>query len=156
MKLIRANADKWHVKPDKIAAIGFSAGGHLAAALGTMGCERPNALLLGYPCILDSIGSILAEPIPSLEKMVTAETPPTFIFSSSVDRSVPIENSLKFAEALNDVGVNYEMHIFGEGGHGFSLANEVVCSNEESRAINKMASRWFKMCIDWLKKTQKF
>src|SRR3989304_3816830 len=62
LELIRVNADEWSVDPARIAVCGFSAGGHLAAALGTMGRVRPNALILAYPCILDSISASLSKP----------------------------------------------------------------------------------------------
>ncbi len=66
LELIRMNAGKWSVDKNKIAVIGFSAGGHLAAALAAMGRVRPNAVILGYPCILSSIGDVLVEPVPSI------------------------------------------------------------------------------------------
>ena len=64
MKIICENADEWGVDKEKIAAIGFSAGGHLCAALSTMGDIRPAASILVYPCILESMSSILAFPVP--------------------------------------------------------------------------------------------
>ncbi len=150
LELIRANAEKWSIDKDKIAVIGFSAGGHLAAALATMGRVRPNAAILGYACILSSMSEILAEPVPSLEEYVDIKTPPAFIFASSADTVVPIENSLKFAAALNESRVRFEMHIFEKGYHGFSLANPVVCSTKGVREANRFTAGWFKMCIDWL------
>ena len=67
LTLIRERAEEWHVIKDKIAAIGFSAGAHLAAALSTLSSTRPNACILGYPCILSEISSILAFHVPSLD-----------------------------------------------------------------------------------------
>ncbi len=150
LELIRKNADEWCIYEDKIAVIGFSAGGHLAAALSTMGRVRPNAAILGYPCILDTSSDVLAEPIPSLEKEVDDKTPPTFIFSASNDTSVPIENSLEYASALDRYKIPFEMHIFQNGGHGFSIATKVVFSNEDSLKANAYTKRWLKMCFDWL------
>ncbi len=150
LELIRGNAEKWGIDPEKVAVIGFSAGGHLAAALAAMGKVRPNAAILGYPCILSSIGDVLAEPVPSVNEFVDVKTPPAYIFSSCEDTSVPIENSLAFASALNKAGVPFELHIFEKGNHGFSLANAVVCATKESRTANKSAARWFPMCVDWL------
>src|SRR5699024_696219 len=75
--LIHQNADEWNVDKDKIAVIGFSAGGHLAASLATMGTIRPDALILGYPCILSS--NKLAFPISSAEAEVDSSTPQTFL-----------------------------------------------------------------------------
>ncbi len=152
LDLIRSRAEEWSLQKDKIAAIGFSAGGHLAAALATMGRVRPNAVILGYPCILESIGKILAEPVPGVDEYVDTNTPPAFIFSSSEDSAVPIENSLVFASALNKAGVPFEMHIFEKGYHGFSLANRVVCSTKETREYNRFTRPWFSMCAAWLDK----
>lgn len=156
LELIRKNAEKWNIIPDKIAAIGFSAGGHLAAALSTMGRVRPNALILGYPCILAWDSPVLAEPIISLDDKVTKDTPPTFIVSSASDKLVPIENSLRFADALNKAGVSFEMHIFAKGYHGFSIANEAVFADKNALEENAHTAEWVPMCITWLKKNLNF
>ncbi len=153
MEIIKKRADEWNIDSDKIAVIGFSAGGHLACALSVMGRIRPNAAILGYPCILDSINPILANDPPSLDSYVSEETPPTFIFASSDDGCVPIEHSLQYSSALAKEKIPFEMHIFNGGGHGFSVANHTVCSTKESQANTKLASRWVKMCMDWLNKT---
>lgn len=150
LKLIRENCEKWHTDPHKIAVCGFSAGGHLAAAVSTMSDEKPDACILGYPCILSKIGKVLAQPVPSLESLVTSETPPTFIASASDDDIVPIEHSLKYASALTEYNVPYEMHIFSRGGHGFSTSTEVV-TVEERREFVKNTVTWIPMCIEWLK-----
>ncbi len=150
LEAIRENSEKWHTDPEKIAVCGFSAGGHLAAALATMSDVKPNACILGYPCILESIGKILANPIPSLEKYVDTKTPPTFIFAAADDTCVPIENSLEFAKALNENNIPFEMHIFSQGGHGFSTSTDVVMSPESLEFV-KNTKTWVPMCIDWLK-----
>lgn len=153
LELIINNSEKWHIDKSKTAAIGFSAGGHLCAALSTMGRVRPAAAVLCYPCILSSISDILAEPVPSVDEYVDDKTPPTFIVSSREDSCVPIENSLRYADALEKAGVDFEMHIYSKGYHGFSLANEVVFSKEEDYLYNSHLSGWFELCCAWLKKT---
>lgn len=150
LKTIRQNAQEWHTDPNRIAVCGFSAGGHLAAALSTMSDEKPNACILGYPCILEKIGKILAQPIPSLEVLVDKKTPPTFIASASDDDVVPIENSIKYALSLSEHSVPFEMHIFSEGGHGFSTSTEVT-TVEERQEFVKNTKVWIPMCIEWLK-----
>lgn len=150
MELIIANAKKWGVEKNHIAAIGFSAGGHLCAALGTMGRVRPAACILCYPCILSSIGRILAEPIPSLDEKVDAKTPPTFIVAAREDSCVPIENSLAYAVALDKAGVPFEMHIFEKGYHGFSVADGTVFAKAKDAAYNARIKGWLDTCIDWL------
>lgn len=149
LELIRNKASEWCTDPHKIAACGFSAGGHLAAALSTMSDVKPDACILGYPCIIREIGKILPHPIPSLEKYVTPDTPPTFISSASDDDLVPIENSLEYAKALTLNNVPYEMHIFSRGGHGFSTSSDVVTVSER-REFVKNTKIWIEMCLAWL------
>lgn len=150
MELIISNAEEWGVEPEHIAAIGFSAGGHLCAALGTMGRVRPAACVLGYPCILSSIGRILAEPVPSLDEKVDANTPSTFIVAAREDGCVPIENSLAYAAALDKAGVPFEMHIYERGYHGFSVADGTVYSKPEDAGYNARIKGWLDICIAWL------
>lgn len=148
---IRQNHAAWHIDPDKIVVAGFSAGGHLAASLGTFwqdgilqtelngACEdwKPNGLLLCYPVITSgefahqtSIPSLLGNKFPllkekmALENQVSASTPPTFIWHTLADSSVPVENTLLFASALRKKQVPFEMHIFPKGVHGLSLATK--------------------------------
>lgn len=152
LKFIRDNAAEFYTDPQKIAVIGFSAGGHLAAALSTMSDDKPNACILGYPCILSSTSPILASPVESVTDYVTDKTPPTFIFAASNDGAVPIENSLSYAEALNRNGISFELHIFEDGDHGFSLGTDVVCSTEVSQERCKPNTYWLDRSVQWLKK----
>lgn len=149
LELIRENADLWKTDKNKIAVVGFSAGGHLAAALGTMGKSRPSALILGYPCILDSLGQVLAFPVPSLEKEVDVSTPPTFLFSTFEDELVPIENTLAFMNALNEKNIPFESHIFQKGKHGLSLGKALSSTGLKSFVDDHFA-KWFPMSISWL------
>ena len=152
LRFIRDNASEFCTDPQKIAVIGFSAGGHLAAALSTMPEDKPNACILGYPCILSSTSPILASPVESVTDYVTDKTPPTFIFAASNDGAVPIENSLSYAEALNRNGISFELHIFEDGDHGFSLGTDVVCSTEVSQERCKPNTYWLDRSVQWLKK----
>jgi len=150
LKLIRDNAEKWHTDPNKVAAIGFSAGGHLCAALSTMSEEKPNACILGYPCIIEETCKILAAPEPALDDKVTPDTPPTFIFAASDDKVVPLANSYKYALALEKNEVPYELHVFQKGGHGFSTATNVVLADPNNQEKFRPDSYWVQRSIDWL------
>ncbi len=150
LQFIRDKADEFHIYPDKIAVCGFSAGGHLAAAVSTMSEEKPNACILGYPCILDSTSPILAKPVESLDRYVTPNTPPTFIFAARDDGCVPIKNSLIYADKLDENGVGFELHIFSHGDHGFSLANDTVCDKHWLK-ICRQNSYWLDRSAEWLK-----
>ena len=148
---IREHAEECGVAPGKIAVCGFSAGGHLAAALGTMGRVRPNAMILGYPCILGEMGKALNLTIPSCEQQVDEKTPPAFLFSTYSDEVVPIRNSLAFADALERNHIPFEIHIFQEGPHGLSLARDLTSSGLK-RYVNPDVSKWLDLSVCWLRK----
>lgn len=150
----RKHAKEWDVNPEKIIIAGFSAGGHVAASLGTMWNQKelgeflkvmgknpqdikPDGMILGYPVITSGakahrksferlLGDRYDELLDSvsLEKRVTADTPDTFLWHTVTDGSVPVENSLMFAGALQQAGVNFEMHIFPYGNHGLGLGTK--------------------------------
>ena len=149
MRLIRDHADEWHVDPQAVVVAGFSAGGHLAASLGTTGGDdvltahgyeltdiRPNGMMLGYPVISSgryahrgSFDALLGEHKDdpamlervSLEHHVSEATPPTFIWHTMPGESVPVRNTLLFIDALMAHHVSVEAHLFPSGGHGLSL-----------------------------------
>lgn len=175
---VRENAEDWNVDTEKIAVIGFSAGGHLAASLGVLwnkdfvkeyfgfkgGENKPNGMILCYPVISSgekahrgSINNLLGEKandeemlkLVSLEKQITDDTAPAFIWHTFEDACVPVENSLDLASALKEKNIPFEMHIFPKGPHGLSLANELVYKNysgnyNEVQPWADMAIRWFK------------
>ncbi len=174
---VRKCADEWYIAEDKIAVIGFSAGGHLACSLGTLFNEerflnvfgrdddiRPNAMILSYPVITSdefahtgSIRNVSGSEIGSdaykwfgLDKHVDAQTPPTFLWHTAEDNCVPVENSLKMAAALSAAKIPFEMHIFPEGPHGTS-----VC-NKEVNALYPYNARWVDWSIQWLNQLFEF
>lgn len=151
MKTIYDNAGEWSIDKEKIAAIGFSAGGHLCAAVSTMGDIRPAASILVYPCILESMSQILAFPVPGLEDKIDDKTPPAFIVAACADDLVPIENSLAYASALDKANIPFEMHIYEKGYHGFSLADNVVYGKAEADYCAHIKG-WFELCAKWLEK----
>lgn len=145
---IQELTSEWRIDAEKIAVIGFSAGGHLAAALSTLSSMKPSLCILGYPAILSSFATVMKIDAPSLEECVTKDTPPTFLFSTFEDNVVPIENSLAYLQALEDHEVPFESHIFQKGRHGLSLATERFGNRKEM--VDPRFARWFDECVEWL------
>ena len=134
MDMIRGNEETWHVLPDKIAVIGFSAGGHLAASAATMAKNRPNAAILGYAALELDIAQVCqpGTDVPSPTNYVDGKTPPCFLFAARDDAVVPIHNTLNFQLALTKYGIQFESHIYAYGGHGFgtgavNVAGDTIC-----------------------------
>lgn len=148
LRYIRTNAEKLHVDPGKVAAIGFSAGGHLAACLGTMGPDRPDALLLGYPVILPDLGPSMGLAIPDASAAVDWTAPPSFLFASSDDGTVPVQNSLAFARALAENAVYFELHVYLQAGHGFSTGKAAHANGNPANAVPDTQ--------DWLRDSVRF
>ena len=171
---LRQNAEKYGIAPDKIAVCGFSAGGHLAGCAAnlwgheviqkTMGLTgeqvRPDAAILSYPVItmgefgssmtrsnLFGEGEVVAET--SLETSVTDRNPPTFLWATYTDGSVPVENTLMYANALRAHDVPFELHIFNKGPHAMGLAT--ADSAWQADHTDARASAWQPLCAAWLK-----
>lgn len=177
VKLIREHAEDWNVDAEKIIVMGFSAGGHLAASYGVfwnepwlaekMQCDKkllePNGLVLCYPVISskeeiahqDSIKNLLGESYPEMKEKVSLEdkvgkhTPKTFLWHTFTDPVVPFWNSFRFAEALGKAGVPMEYHLYPQGGHGLSLANEQT-ANEEGKGVEKVCQSWVPLLRSWM------
>lgn len=173
---VREHAAECCADPNAIAVMGFSAGGHAACHLGVRWHEedlmasfgltteqaRPNAMVLSYPVITAGKyahrGSFehltgskdLADHAPfSLEEKVSEHTPPTFLWHTWEDGSVPVENTLFFATAMRRYGVQGEVHIFPKGGHGIALANPLT-SDSPAQNIPECA-QWPDMAARFLR-----
>ena len=116
--LIRSHADDWALYPDKLAVIGFSAGGHLAACAAAMAGQRPNAAILGYPVIDKGTVEAYLPGAPDAAKAVDEHTCPCFVFAGRDDTTVPVANTLAWLEALTRYDISYECHIYSQAGHG--------------------------------------
>ncbi|GGE49224.1 acetylesterase [Pullulanibacillus camelliae] len=169
LRYVRYHAEEWGIKKNKVGILGFSAGGHLAATVGTHVDEgdayaedplekesaRPDVMVLCYPVITlqspyrheGSMINLLGEQpdeglLTSLsnELQVSQKTPPTFLWHTADDDSVPVENSLLFARALSQAHVPFDLHIFEQGPHGMGLATE-----------DEHVRQWQEQCASWLK-----
>lgn len=147
LEYLRAHAGELHIQPDRIAAVGFSAGGHLAAALGTYGRVRPNALVLGYAVASRGLENLHMQADIPLEK-IDAATPPAFLFATQGDRLVPAVNSLLFAQRMAEEKIPYELHIFAYGDHGASIGTPVLTRRGEP--ANTEVSSWLPMSVTFL------
>ena len=177
IRFVRENAAEFGIRADNIAALGFSAGGHLCGCTGTLWnkpvmapylgddprASRPDKLILCYPVIrafapchhgsfvnlLGGEANCTTEMLEtlSLERQVDDETPPSYIWTTSEDTGVPIQGALEFAHALADHHVHGEMHLYPHGGHGLCLGNQVT----ENRPFGSPQT-----CAEWLQGAIRF
>jgi acetyl esterase/lipase len=169
IRMVRANAAEYGIAENQVGMWGFSAGGHLAATAGThfdagnagasdtieQKGSRPDFLILAYPVITmeepdvhhGSLKYLLGDtPDPALvrslsaELQVTKDTPPSFLFATTEDKTVPVVNSVMFYTALVKAGVPAEMHLFQHGAHGAGLA-----------AANPQLSVWPDLLAKWMR-----
>ncbi|MBQ8038499.1 MAG: alpha/beta hydrolase, partial [Lachnospiraceae bacterium] len=138
MECIKENESTWHVDCDKIAAVGFSAGGHLCACAATLAKNKPAAAILVYPAILKDICDMCQPGMPQPNEYVKADTCPCFLVAARDDRTVAIKNTLMMELALAENNVPFESHIYSYGGHGFSTAAEWIITN----SVNERVSKW--------------
>ncbi len=162
---LRGNHEAWHIDPGRIAVLGFSAGGHLAASLGALWNDpelalpawcRPDALVLCYPVVSTkefaheesaqwvSGGDPAVREKLHLWNRVTEDFPPTFMWHGGEDKSVPPENSLLLAVELRRHSVPFEYHLFGSGAHGISTCTQEVETPDE------VCRAWVPLCKTWL------
>ena len=169
VRLVRSQAARYHIRPDRIGVMGSSAGGHLAASAGTLYdhplgrtgaaldqvSARPDFLVLMYPVIamdgpavhagsrkalLGANPSAADVRLMSVERQVTAATPPTLLIHTQEDQTVPVENSILFYQALTRAKVPAEMYLFEHGSHGMGM-----------RAGLGTASAWPQRAEEWFK-----
>ncbi|HBU11990.1 MAG TPA: alpha/beta hydrolase [Clostridiales bacterium] len=146
MALLLENAESWHIQTDKIAVIGFSAGGHLTACAATVAMHRPAAAILGYPAICKNLVDMCQPGMPYPAEHVSGDTCPCFLFTARDDNMAPTENNLEFETALNAHNIQFESHIYAYGGHGFSTGEPYL----NSGTLCSRAARWVQDSIEWL------
>lgn len=147
MRLVRQNAKKWNINPEKIGILGFSAGGHLSAMASTAYdremykaiddadkvSARPDASMLIYPAYLAEKGSLVEEV------KITQKTPPAFLVHAH-DDGLSSESSVLYYLALKRLNIPAEMHIYAKGGHGYGMVDSGLPTNQ-----------WPARCAEWLK-----
>ena len=178
VELIHQNAEEWVCDKDNIAIMGFSAGGHLAAQYSNRyNCPEIREVfpeskpvqrsVLCYPVITwekkyphagtmkNFVGH---EPVDGTEKgcscelLVTENTPPAFIWHTTEDKTVPVENSLRYAHALSEHKVPFELHIYPFGWHGLATVDEHTCVGMNEKVEH--CHQWIEDCKKWLKLTK--
>lgn len=149
MELLRARAEEWNLYPNKIAVVGFSAGGHLAAGAATMAQNKPNAAVLGYAVTEGAVVKACLPTAPNMVDKVDGNTCPCFVFATRTDNVVPVANSLHFVQALEAHGIMFESHIYAYGPHGFSVGNSAVLAPDAK--ITPRAARWVGDSVAWLR-----
>jgi acetyl esterase/lipase len=170
IRFVRYHAEDFGIRPDRIAVLGFSAGGHLAACTGVFwdtgdlgaadpierACSRPDAMILCYPVIRlfggmqheGSVLNLLGESAvyeanrkkATPSEHITDKTPPCFLWHTADDAVVPAGNSIAMFNSLREKGVSAELHIFPHGRHGLALTGE-----------NEQAKEWVNLCFNFLK-----
>ncbi len=174
MRYIRTEAEHLHIEPNKVAALGFSAGGHLCGTLGTLydGAEvadiapsamlRPDALILCYPVSI-SQGRTHAESFAnlcgnddalkdrlSLDKLIRKDMMPVFLWHTRTDDSVPVDGTLKLASALAEKDVPFTLHVFAQGRHGLATADDLVYRRNDLPPVSNGVRDWPELVVRFL------
>lgn len=174
LALVRSRADEWHVDAHDLGTLGCSAGAHLCATyaalahdegfLAAAGVGADEACtawqILCYPVVdLDAgwppdpayAARICPEGLPlrHAQDLVSPATPPTFLWHTAVDATVPVRNAYLYAQALAAHGVDHECHVFHEGRHGLSLATKQT-AHHPGDALPHVA-RWLDLALEWLR-----
>ncbi len=180
VKHIKDNAESYGINSDRVFVLGFSAGGHLATALGTLwhldsiydaipdmsfGYNKPIGIIPLYPVVssdpeishkdsFDNICGINSTEEQrrkySLEYCVDACSAPAFIVHTANDEAVNVRNSIRLANAYAEHSVQFELHIFEEGPHGMALCNEIT-SYGSSKLVNPHNAKWVELAAEWAK-----
>lgn len=178
VKYIKDNAEKYNIDKENVFAVGFSAGGHLAASLGTLWHKqeiyeslkvvneyvKPRGVMLIYPvitafgeeCNEESIENLMCEENPpkekrmmcSIEKNVDERTVPAFIVHTANDNFVSVKNSLVLAEAYTKNNIPYEMHIYPDAPHGIALGNKIT-AGDCAKYDNPHIAEWVSIASEW-------
>ena len=177
MLYLRREAASLDLDGGRIAAVGFSAGGHLCgcisllwddpalvSAFGEEACSgiRPDAAILSYPVVtsdarywhegsfVNFCGDAVKAEDYSLDCKARPNDPPCFIWSTSADEAVPAENAIRLYSALRKAGVAAELHVFEKGCHGMSLCNGETACAEPSASVCSHHAHWVELALEFL------
>lgn len=173
---VRENAERFHADSEHVAAVGFSAGGHLLGMLANCYRDREIVALLGEKakraylnaaiysysvittgekthketCQTITDGDAELKERLSIEKRITKDSPPAFIWHTLGDDCVPVENALLLAEAYRRVRVPFEIYLFEHGWHGLSVCNEETSNPCDERPFFEHIAKWYGLAGEWL------
>lgn len=174
MRFLREQADRLHIDPEKVAALGFSAGGHLCGTLGTLydapevadiapaDVIRPDALVLCYPVSSahgrtheDSFTNLCGEDQAlkervSLDHLVRRDMMPVFLWHTRTDDSVPVDGSMRLALALAEQDVPFTFHVFAAGRHGLATADDLVYRRDNLPPVSDGVRDWPELAVRFL------
>lgn len=174
LQYLKTHGQEIHGDPQKIVTAGFSAGGHLVAVMNALGKDRaflesngfesdpmlPAAQILGYPVIDLNLGfptetALISKISPDpryrqAQKLVSPETPPTFIWHTVTDELVPVANTLVYLEALVAQQVKFESHIYSQGVHGLAFGDIADSRQNHPEDLQPRVQNWFDQVLTWL------
>ena len=174
MAYIRSEANRLHIDPAKVAALGFSAGGHLCGTLGTLYDRdevadiapadrlRPDALILCYPVSVsrgrthrDSFANLCGDDRLlmdrlSLDRLVRRDMMPVFLWHTRTDDSVPVDGTLQLAAALAENDVPFSLHVFSYGRHGLATGDDLVYRQDSLPPVSDGVRDWPELAIRFL------
>ena len=174
MGFLREQADRLHIDPEKVAALGFSAGGHLCGTLGTLydapevadvapaAMIRPDALVLCYPVSAahgrtheDSFTNLCGQDQAlkdrlSLDRLVRRDMMPVFLWHTRTDDSVPVDGTMRLALALAEQDVPFALHVFAAGRHGLATADDLVYRRDNLPPVSDGVRDWPELAIRFL------
>ena len=174
MGFLREQADRLHIDPEKVAALGFSAGGHLCGTLGTLydapevadvapaAMIRPDALVLCYPVSAahgrtheDSFTNLCGQDQAlkdrlSLDRLVRRDMMPVFLWHTRTDDSVPVDGTMRLALALAEQDVPFALHVFAAGRHGLATADDLVYRRDNLPPVSDGVRDWPELAVRFL------
>lgn len=175
---LKSQAKEHNIDLKKVLLVGFSAGGHVVADFNSIMLDpeqrekifpeelvvEPFGNILGYPVIDMTLGWPKEEEWSmkvssdiyywQAQERLTPKGKPTFIWQTVTDGTVPVMNSIVYAQKMDLLHIPYELHLFGSGDHGLSLATYVTQNPGLAANLNLYDSKWWELCVNWLKMEQ--